>query len=117
MAIRKETAIRHLSYEEMDMMLREVAEQIRSKGIKVASIAPKEQEDYVGAAILASFLGVKVGPGDKVFGLYSDHMVDFCLFHKIYENDIYNKDTKCYADTVYVDPEMKHTRITLPWMK
>ena len=117
MAIRKETAIRHLSYEEMDMMLRELAEQIRSKGIKVTSISPKDQDDYVGATILASLLGVKVGPGHRVFGLYSEHGIDFCLFHKIYENDVYNRDTKCYVDTVTVDPEMKYTRITLPWIK
>ena len=117
MATRKETAVRHLSYEEMDMMLRELAEQIRYKGIKVTSIAPKDEEDYVCAAILAAFLGVKVRQGDRVFGLYSEYGVDFCLFNKKYDSDHYNTDTQCYVDTVEVDNEMRYTKVTLPWIK
>ena len=117
MAVQRETAVRHLSYEEMDLMLRDLAEQIKSKGVKVTSIAPKDQNDYVATTILAHHLGANVGFHGHKFGLYSEVDVDFCLFHKIYDNEVYNKTTKFYVDTVTVDQEMKHTRITLPWMK
>lgn len=117
MAISKQTAVRHLSYEEMDMMLRELAEQIRSKGIKVTSISPRDQNDYVATTILAHFLGANVGAGGYKFSLYSEADVDFCLFNKNYDSNFYNSITKCYVDTINVDNEMRHTRITLPWMK
>ena len=117
MSVSKETAIRHLSYEEMDLMLRQLAEQIRSKGIKVKSIKPIDQQDYVCAAILAHFLGVPVSDTGSKFSLFSDYDVDFCLFNKIYSNEIYNSQTKVYIDTVTVNEEMKHTKVTLPWIK
>ena len=101
----------------MDMMLRELAEQVRSKGIKVTGIKPMDQRDYVCASILAHFLGVPVADTGSRYSLYSDYDVDFCLFKKIHESDHYNTDTKFYVDTVEVNPDQSFTKVTLPWIK
>lgn len=116
MSIRKQSAIRHLSYEELDLLVRNLAEQIKVKGIRVVGIQPKSVEDVVPSYLLANFLQVPYGNG-SVFSLYSDYVSDFCLFKLIYDSDHYNKDIKAHVEEIEVENDHSYQKVTMPWRK
>ena len=86
----KQSAIRHISYTELDAMLRELA--YRARGT-VQGIKPQTQRDEVPAALLAHFLKVPYGKGTE-FSIFSDATTDICLFKKEYDSEHYNRNVK-----------------------
>ena len=117
MGLRKESAVRHVSYEELDMMLRNLVEMIRGQGIIVKGIQPRNRDDLPAAAILADMLNVPFDMKGHMFSIYSEYDEDFCLFRKRYESEHYNKRTKIFAEDIHVEDDHSHTKVTMPWRK
>lgn len=109
----KQSKIRHISYLELDGMLRDLAERVRGS---VKGIKPQTSRDYIPAALLANFLNVPLGQGTE-FSIYSDATTEICLFKKEYESEHYNRTVKHYIDIVQVEVDGNYQKITFEWEK
>lgn len=114
---RTQSQVRHLSWEELDSMMRGLAAQISSSE-KVVGINPVSIDDTLLASLLANHLKVdiKVEGGLKM-SLYSEPFTDICLFKKIHVDDVFDSSVRYFVETVDVDEEGNFTLYTLPWKK
>lgn len=110
---RKQSQVRHISYQELDAMLRELAYQLHGK---VQGIKPQTTRDEVPAALLASIMKVPFGKGTE-FSIFSDATPEICLFKKEYESEHYNRSVNYCIDTIYVDHEGKFQNVVFEWEK
>lgn len=117
MAIRKTSAIRHISYEELDEMLRRLAERVLSSGKNVSSVSPASDEDAPIAAILSRFLNVPLTYSGVRVGLYSELLPEICLFKIIYDSDFYNNHDITYLEVIEAEEDKTYQKITMPWRK
>ena len=118
MAVRKTSAVRHLSYEEIDTMVRTIVERVRTMGMKIEGIEPKDREDTVVAAMIAENLNVPLGVNTgTTFSTYSHYGADICLFKLIYNSDHYNRDIKIHVEEIMVEDDQTYQQVTMPWRK
>lgn len=115
-SISRESAVTHLSYEELDYKLRSLAQQIRMRE-KVTAIWPVHETDYPSASLLAYFLKVSIASNGLRYSHYSGQGVDIALVKKNSWTDHYNDNTKYFIDEVYVDEQNNFQKVTLPWQK
>ena len=114
---RKQSQVRHISWEELDEMIRSLAGVInRTKYNAVCAADPSQ--DSIPAAMLAVNTGLPLqANGDLVFSVYSDFQVKACLFKKNYSSEHYNNENVKYLEDLEVDEEGKFQTITFPWQK
>ena len=118
MALRTTSAVRHLSYEEIDSMVRTIVERVRSMGMKIEGIEPKDRADVVVAAMIADRLGVPLGVNTgTMFSTYSHYGADICLFKLIYDSDHYNRDIKIHVEEIVAESDHSYQTVTMPWRK
>lgn len=118
MSLHKNSALKHLSYQEIDSMLRDLAERIHSKG-GCTSLQPVSKSDLVITALLSEFSGIPIDYNSKSWkvGLTSEIDTDVCIFRKNYISGHYNRTVKCYVDDLYQEEDESFTKITVPWRK
>lgn len=115
--LRDTTAIRHLSYEEMDTSLRDLAERVRSQ-IQIDSLAPTDDQSTIACALLCNFIGIPMDMNStNKFAIYSDRQPEVCMFKKKYETEHYNNRRMVFLEEVEVDTQGHFTRVTFPWKK
>ena len=115
-SVSRESAVTHLSYEELDFKLRSLAEQIRMREVADA-VWPVNKYDYVSTSLLAHFLKVPIDPSGLRYSHYSGEGVDISLVKKNSWTDHYNDNTKYFIDEVMVDENNNFQKVTLPWQK
>ena len=116
MPVSRESAVTHVSYEELDYKLRSLAEQIQMRE-KVTAVWPKHESDYVSASLLAHFLNVPLRLDGITYSHYSGPGVEVSLVKKNSWTEHYNDNTKYFIDEVMVDEQNNFMRVTLPWQK
>ena len=113
----KRTSIRHLSYPELEQMLRSLGEQLLSSGCK--SIYYSSKDDLAITALLSEMTGLLISDSKESlrFGLTSEVDTDICLFKKNYISEHYNRTVKYYVEDLYQEDDESFAKITLPWRK
>ena len=112
----RESRLTHLSYEELELKLRQLAEQIRSREKPVA-VWPKYESDYVSASLLAYFLKVPIRQDGLFYSHYSAQGIEIALVKKNSWTEHYKDNTKYFIDEVEVDESGNFMKVTLPWQK
>ena len=116
MAIRKHTALSHVSWEELTDMCNSIAGQLRF-GKPVQVITPVDDRSAIPAHMIAHKLRCKVGPGGLTFGITSELMPKACFYQFETEKEFFNQNIKTRIRSIPVDIEGEHERFTMPWEK
>lgn len=118
MSLHKNTSLRHLSYEELDSLLRRLAVEIIDKG-ECKGLQCISKNDMVITAMLSEFTGIPLDYNSRSWkvGLVSEIDTDVCVFRKIYNSDHYNRTVKCHVEDIYQEEDESFQKITLPWRK
>ena len=115
---RNHSAVRHLSYEQLDTMLRGLAETMKATG-KQYTLMPTNASENVITHLLSEFTGYPVEsfPNSLSVSLVSDALTDVCLFKKNYISPLMDKQIKFYVDEIFQEEDETFMKITLPWKK
>jgi hypothetical protein len=116
MGLRKQSAVRHLSYQELDGMLRALSEQIRSR-TRVTSLTPNTPNDTTVVHLLADMMQLPVTDSGTRVSFYSQVGSEFCFFKLNFTSDLYNREVKGYIDEIEVNDDQTYQKVTLPWKK
>jgi hypothetical protein len=119
MSLHRNTSLRHLSYEELDSLLRRLADSVLNKG-NCTGLQCVSKDDMVLTALLSEFTGIPIEYNSKSWkvGLVSEIDTDICVFRKNYNSNHYNRTVKCYVEDLFQEEEDdSFTKITLPWRK
>ena len=117
MATHKATAVRHLSYEQLDMLLRSLAESVASDTTIASLWHSGNSDDIIMVHLLSTFSEKPIDPQGTRFSLFGDITTPICLFRKIHTSSLYNKSVKHYIEDIYQEDDESFMRITLPWKK
>ena len=116
MSIRKYSAVRHISWAELEEMTNSIAGQLRF-GPRVQIITPIDDRAAIPSHMIAYKLGAKVATGGTTFGITSELKPHACFFQLEYENEFFMKKAECRIETIPVDIEGEYQRFTMPWEK
>ena len=116
MALRKQTAVRHVSWEELMDMCDSIAGQLRF-GPRVNSIWPIDERSEIPARIIAYKLNVPIDKNGLTFGITSERMPTACFFQLETQNEYFMNKSKTKIETIPVDIEGEFQRATMPWEK
>lgn len=117
MGLSRNTAVRHLSYEEIDAMLRNLSQQILSH--RCTALYPVSVSDTVLTAMLSEISGIPIVQSADAwkFGLLSEVDTNVCLFKKNYNSEHFNRTVKCYVEDLYQEDDESFAKITVPWRR
>ena len=116
MGLRKQSAVRHLSYQELDMMMRSLSDSIRST-VPVSSLTPNTPADAAIVHLLAEMMNLPVSTSGTRVSFYSEMGTDFCFFKLNFPSEHYNRDVKGHIEEIEVNDDKTHQKVTLPWKK
>ena len=117
MSIRKQTAVRHISWEELSDMCNSIAGQLRF-GPTVYGICPIDARSTIPAFMIAHKLGVHmVQSGGVLFGITSERRPEACFFHLEHQSEHFTSPTKYRIETLEIDIEGEFQKVTMPWEK
>ena len=118
MSLHKSTSIKHLSYQELDAKLRDLAELMRSKGQPI-SLKPAALDETIVTHLLSHFSGYPVYdlPTSLRVSLIGEIGSDVCVYKKNYTSEHYNRSMQFYVDELFQEEDETFTQITLPWKK
>lgn len=114
--LRKQSAVRLISWEELETMVRSLGTMIMARE-RPSSITYRSEDDAIPAFMLAKFLNVSVNGSGKLFSVNDDLMPDYSFFAKKYQSSFYNKNTKFYLEELEVTENGDVQQIRFPWDK
>ena len=115
---RNHTSVRHLSYEELDTMMRGLAETMKATG-KYYTLWPTNASEGVLTHLLSEYAGYPVDNSKDSLrvSLVSEASSNVCLFKKNHVSPLMDKQIKFYADEIFQEDDETFMKITLPWRK